>query len=147
LFKIWILKSVWFFRTLFADWNEMINLLLCGIIKPKTIGHNKEKKEMDFQKEILESRRPVLIEFWAPWCGYCRRLAPALDRLEKEIGDVVRIVRINVDKEPELTRQYAVNVIPSMILFRNGKGSEQLVNPPSQASITAWLKEQGVALD
>ncbi len=102
---------------------------------------------MDFQKEILESRRPVLIEFWAPWCGYCRRLAPALDRLEKEIGDVVRIVQINVDKEPELTRQYAVNVIPSMILFRNGKGSEQLVNPPSQASITAWLKEQGVALD
>ena len=102
---------------------------------------------MDFQKEILESRRPVLIEFWAPWCGYCRRLAPALDRLEKEIGDVVRIVQINVDKEPELTRQYAVYVIPSMILFRNGKGSEQLVNPPSQASITAWLKEQGVALD
>ena len=102
---------------------------------------------MDFQKEILESRQPVLVEFWAPWCGYCRRLAPALDRLEKEIGDVVRFVRINVDKEPELTRQYAVNVIPSMILFRNGKSSEQLVNPPSQVSITAWLREQGVALD
>ena len=72
--------------------------------------------------ELIEKEGSV-VEFWAPWCGYCRRLAPALDRLEKEIGDVVRIVQINVDKEPELTRQYAVNVIPSMILFRNGKGS------------------------
>ena len=100
-------------------------------------------QNLDFQKEVLEADKPVVAEFWAPWCGYCRRLAPAVDQLEREIGGAVRILRINVDDEPDVTQKYEVDTIPALVLFRNGKASDPLVNPPSQAAMKSWLRDQG----
>ena len=97
--------------------------------------------KFDFQKEVLEETGPVIAEFWAPWCGYCRRLAPAVERLESELSGKVKIARINIDEDPELAQKYQVDTIPTLILFQNGKDSAPFVNPPSQAAITDWLTE------
>lgn len=99
---------------------------------------------LNFEKEVLKAGKPVVVEFSAPWCGYCRRLAPVIDRLRQEQGDNLEIVEINIDYEPEITEQYEVNTIPTLILFQNGQASEQLVNPPSWTAIMEWLKSNGL---
>ena len=97
----------------------------------------------NFQQEVLESDKPVLVKFWAPWCGYCRRLEPAIQRLSEELEGTVRFAGANTDETPELAQEYSIEVIPTLILFQKGKASAPLINPPSQDAIKQWLKEQG----
>ena len=100
--------------------------------------------KFDFERDVLQADGPILADFWAPWCGYCRRLAPVVDRLEKEVEGQVKVVRVNIDECPEVAERYHVEMIPSLILFQNGEASEQLLNSPSQAVMRDWLKEKGV---
>jgi thioredoxin 1 len=96
----------------------------------------------NFNTEVLESQRPVLVEFWAPWCVYCRRLTPVLDRLSEKLGSEIPIGKINVDEQPELEAQFEVELIPTLYLFKNGKHGEKLVAPPSQAQVESWIEAQ-----
>ncbi len=96
----------------------------------------------NFTTEVVNAQRPVLVEFWAPWCGYCRRLTPVLDRLSEMLRDEITIGEVNVDEEPELEEQFGVSIIPTLFLFKNGKHGEKLVAPSSQALIEKWIKEQ-----
>jgi len=73
-----------------------------------------------FTAEVLESGVPVLVDFWAEWCGPCRALAPILDDLAEEYGDKASLVKVNVDENPELARQYGIMSIPAVYLFNNG---------------------------
>lgn len=98
----------------------------------------------NFKKEVLESGIPVLIDFQAPWCGYCRRLAPAIDMLEKEYAGVVKVGTIDIDNDPELAEQFNVMTIPSLLLFRDGKLAAGVVNPGTRDAVYEWLKENGV---
>ena len=94
----------------------------------------------NFAQEVLQSEQPVLVEFWAPWCVYCRRISPALDRMDQ--ASEVKIAKINIDEQPELAAQFQVEVIPTFLLFQQGQHGDRLIAPGSQAQIEEWIRTQ-----
>jgi len=85
-----------------------------------------EVTDVNFQAEVLESADAVLVDFWAPWCGPCRVIGPALEELDSERDDL-RIVKLNVDDNPETAAKYSVMSIPTMLLFKHGEVAHQIV--------------------
>jgi len=87
-----------------------------------------------FDQEVLKSNTPVLVDFWAEWCGPCRALGPKLEELAKELSPKVSIVKLNVDENPNMAAKFGIRSIPTMILFKNGKTVETLMgNQPKEA--------------
>ncbi len=95
----------------------------------------------NFKAEVLDSAQPVLVDFWAPWCGYCRRLAPVLDRMDAA-GTAYKIVKVNVDDAPALAERYGVDTIPALFYFREGRHGDALIAPGSQDAIEEWVAAQ-----
>ena len=91
-----------------------------------------------FDSLVLKSELPVLLDFWAPWCGYCRRIAPVLDQMAEQYDGQLVVGKVDIDEQPELEAQFGVEIIPTLYLFRDGKDSEPIVNPGSKAQIVAW---------
>ena len=85
-----------------------------------------EVTDSNFQAEVLEADRPVLVDFWAPWCGPCRIVAPHLEELAGEREDL-RIVKLNVDENPQVSGQYGVMSIPTLLLFKHGQVAHQII--------------------
>ena len=81
----------------------------------------------NFDREVLNSDKPVVVDFWATWCGPCRMQAPILEQLDSELGGSVKIGKVDVDEEPELARRFGVMSIPTLIAFRDGKAIAQNV--------------------
>lgn len=75
----------------------------------------------NFEQEVLKSDKPVLVDFWASWCGPCRMLAPVIEEIAQEYTEVIKVGKVNVDEEPELAGKYSISSIPTVILFKNGK--------------------------
>jgi len=96
----------------------------------------------NFKSEVLDSDKPVIVEFWAPWCVYCKRLSPVIDRLSTKLGEELSIGKINIEEQPELEQQFDVSVVPTLYMFKNGTHGEKLVAPPSQSQIEVWMKAQ-----
>lgn len=94
----------------------------------------------NFKKEVLESDIPVLVDFWAPWCGPCRMQGPILEELEKEVEGKVKIGKINVDEESDVASEYNVASIPTLILFKNGQIVNQTVGLHSKDELLELLK-------
>jgi thioredoxin 1 len=91
--------------------------------------------DSNFKKEVLESELPALVDFWAPWCGPCRLVAPIVDELSKEYAKKVKICKLNVDDNPKVASHYGVMSIPTIMFFKNGKVSEQVVGALNKAEL------------
>lgn len=94
-----------------------------------------------FESEVLKSSTPVLVDFWAEWCGPCRALAPKLEEVATEMTDKVKIVKVNVDENEETPRRYGIRGIPAMILFKGGSEVGQLVGNHPKDAIVDFLKK------
>ncbi len=95
----------------------------------------------DLFHNTVQGDRPVLVEFWAPWCVYCRRIVPALEKIAEQFGDVLTVGQVNIDEEPQLAAQEQVEVIPTLVLYRGGKALGSVVAPESKARIEAFINE------
>jgi thioredoxin 1 len=89
-------------------------------------GNLTEVTDSNFQAEVLESETPVLVDFWAPWCGPCRIIAPSLEELNDEM-DNLRVVKLNVDENQQTAAQYDVMSIPTLIVFKNGQPAKKII--------------------
>jgi thioredoxin 1 len=94
-----------------------------------------------FENDVLKANKPVLVDFWAEWCGPCRVLGPILDEVAKELGEKAEIVKVNVDDNPELAQRYGIRGIPTMIFFKNGQASKTLVGVQGKDEIKKSLEE------
>ena len=99
--------------------------------------------DADFDREVLESKLPVLVVFWAAWCGPCRTLAPAVEDMAEEFAGKLRVVKVNVDDAPEIAKRYAVGSIPTLAVFKSGRLHERRVGVPPgdmNSAMVDWLK-------
>ena len=94
-----------------------------------------------FERHVQDGNQPVLVEFWAPWCVYCRRITPALQKLSDQLGDTVTIGQVNIDDEPLLAHKESIEVIPTLILYHNGEAKGSIVAPESKAKIEEFIKK------
>ena len=101
-------------------------------------GNLPEVTDNNFQAEVLESESPVLVDFWAPWCGPCRIIAPSLEELNDEI-DNLRVVKLNVDDNQQTAAQYEVMSIPTLIVFKNGQPAKKIIGAMPKKRLEAEL--------
>jgi len=100
--------------------------------------------DSNFEAEVLQSSQPVLVDFWAPWCGPCRAIAPVIDELANEYAGQVKIVKMNVDENTATPSKYGIRAIPTLILFKNGEVVEQITGAVSKSSLKQMLEDKAL---
>lgn len=92
-------------------------------------------------EQFMHEEKPVLVDYWAPWCVYCRRIAPAYEKIAEEYGDQLVIGKVNIDEESQLAEAEKIEVIPTLVLYRGGKAVDSIVAPDSKAAIERFIKD------
>lgn len=99
---------------------------------------NINKEQFD---KAMESGKAILVDFWAPWCSYCRRIGPAYDKVAAQYAQSLDVVKVNIDEEPVLANLERIEVIPTLVLYQGGKALGSIVAPESKAAIDAFIQE------
>ena len=94
----------------------------------------------NFQTDVLGSDKPVVVDFWAEWCGPCKMIAPSLEEISNEM-DNVRIAKVNIDENPDIAAQYGVRSIPTLMLFKNGEHADTMVGAQSKSKLVDWINK------
>lgn len=100
-----------------------------------------EINDTDFDKEVLKASVPVLVDFWAPWCGPCKTIAPVIEELATQYGQKLKVVKVNVDHNKEYAARYNVRGIPNLILFKNGESQEQIVGAVAKQELVNAIEK------
>ena len=101
--------------------------------------------DSDFEAQVLKSAEPVVVDFWAEWCGPCRMIAPALEEIAGKLGDKVKIVKLNVDENPATAAKYGIMSIPTLMLFKNGELASRQVGAAPKQKLEAWINSSTAA--
>jgi len=101
----------------------------------------KDIKDSDFNNEVVKADQPVMIDFWAPWCGPCKAILPVIEELDITYGDKVKFTKCNVDDNPGITNTFGVRSIPTLIFFKNGEVSDQIVGAVAKSKIEAAISK------
>jgi len=107
-------------------------------------GNVTELKDADFEAEVLRSAQPVLVDFWAPWCGPCRQIAPLIEQLSTENAGKIKVGKVNVDESPDVAARYAISSIPTLMIFKNGDVVDRFVGVQPKSRLQGAI-DQAVA--
>ena len=95
--------------------------------------------DASFESDVLKSAEPVVVDFWAEWCGPCRMIAPALEEISGQVGDKVKIVKLNVDENPGTASEYGIMSIPTLMIFKNGEMASRQVGAAPKQKLEQWV--------
>ena len=101
----------------------------------------KQVTDSSFQEDVLNASGPVVVDFWAGWCGPCKQIAPALEEISAEMGDKVTIAKVNIDDNPEAPSTYGVRGIPTLIMFKDGEVADTKVGALPKSQLVQWIEQ------
>ena len=97
--------------------------------------------DQNFKIDVLDSKQPVLVDFWAEWCGPCKAIAPSLEELSEEMASKLKIVKINVDENPSISQTYSIRSIPALMIFKDGEKISEKMGALHKSALQSWVNE------